>query len=82
MLMSPFDDPRSQPSSLPLIPNALQITTGFSLFLPHAGSSGVSPSIFLTSSSLGWELTLSLASRAAILASALPCISDYKDLGV
>ena len=70
LLFSSFDKPRSQPDSLYLPPNALQVTTGFSAFLPHAGSLGVSPSS-LASPYMGWEFILSWASRAAILASAL-----------
>ena len=68
MLVSTVDDPRTQPGSLSFTPDAWQVTAGFPLFLPPAGSSVVSPSIFFTSSSSGWELIQSLTSRAAILA--------------
>ena len=66
-----FDNPRSQPGSFHLPLNDWWVTTGFPLFLPHASSLGVSPSLFLDS--LGWQLILSCASKAAILAFALGC---------
>ena len=43
LMMSPFDDPRSQLGSLHFAPNVWQVTTGFPLFLHHVGSLEVPP---------------------------------------